>query len=339
MDPKKIQESYQLIDQATALLQTSLKTDYLSALSETLDNLLQHDVHVENGAPTAATVQQLKQLYQQIKLQNFNKSDLLSLFQLLLIRWEKVDRPNANLQATPGSVGLVLSLLINIFKSDQTQPLIMADPVVGTGNLLFNIVHQFAFEKRKLSLFGIDNNDDLLTLAAAFADYLHVEVTLSHQDSVTPWLLSEQPNVVVADLPVGYYPVDSRAEKFDLHAKSGHSFAHYLLIEQSMKSLAAGGLGLFIVPANLFEQKEATELTKWVTTKVHFQALLSLPQAIFQDSKAQKAILVLQNHGADAKQADKVMLGNVPDLNNITELRNFAGKLSNWADENHISRN
>lgn len=336
MDPKKIQSPYELVNQATEVLKEALKTDYLSALSETLDNLQQREVHVENGAPTPETVQKLNQLYQQIELTNLSKTELLALFQLLLIRWQKVDRPNANLQATPGSIGLVLSLLINLFKTDQSQPLVITDPVAGTGNLLFNIAQQFAFEKRELSLFGIDNNDDLLALAAVLADYLHQDVTLMHQDALTPWLLPTRPDVVVADLPVGYYPVDSRTEKFDLRAKSGHSFAHYLLIEQSMKTLAPGGLGLFIVPANLFEQSEATDLLHWVTTKVYLQGLLSLPHDVFQDNAAQKAILVLQNHGGQAKQAKNVMMANVPDLNNITELRNFAGQLKSWSQENHI---
>ncbi|WP_125606799.1 class I SAM-dependent methyltransferase [Lapidilactobacillus bayanensis] len=336
MDPKKIQSSYELVDQAVTLLQQALKSDYLSALSETLDNLRRHDIHVENGAPTPATVQELNQLYQQIDLLKLSKVDLLSLFQLLLVRVQKVDRLNTNLQATPSSIGLVLSLLINIFKADRTQPLVIADPVIGTGNLLFNIVHQFAFERRRLSLFGIDNNDDLLALAAVFAEYLHLDVTLMHQDALTPWLLPARTDVVVADLPVGYYPVDSRAEKFDLQAKSGHSFAHYLLIEQSMTTLAAGGLGLFIVPANLFEQSEATDLLHWATTKVYLQGLLSLPKDVFQDNSAQKAILVLQNHGGTAQQAKNVMIANVPDLNNITGLRDFAGKLQGWASENHI---
>lgn len=339
MDPKKIQSPYELIDQATALLRDALKTDYLSALSETLDNLQQHQVHVENGAPAPETVEKLNQLYQQIDLLKLSKSERLALFQLLLIRWQKVDRPNANLQATPGSIGLVLSLLINIFEADRQQPLVIADPVVGTGNLLFNIVHQFAFEKRELSLFGIDNNDDLLALAAAFAEYLHIDVTLMHQDALTPWLLPSRPDVVVADLPVGYYPVDSRAEKFELRAKSGHSFAHHLLLEQSMKTLAEGGLGLFVVPANIFEQHDGPELLKWLTTKVYLQGILSLPKDIFQEETAQKAILVLQNHGGQAEQVKNVMIANVPDLNNITELRDFAGKLQTWALENHISKN
>lgn len=334
MDPQKAQKLYQQVDQAVELLQKNLNSNYLDALTETLNNLHQHQVNVENGAPTPDVVAQLTKLYQTIDLTTLVAPDLFALIQLLLVRWQKVDRPQANLQATPSAIGLLFSLLVNTFERSVEKALTIVDPVVGSGNLLFAIAQQLAFEQRSLNLYGVDNNDDLLGLAAVLSQLLHQDVTYLHQDALTPWLLDQQPDVVVADLPVGYYPVDSRSEQFDLRAKSGHSFAHFLLLEQSMKLLKDGGLGLFIVPANLFQQNNGTDLTRWLTSKVYLQALLSLPSTVFQDELPDKAILVLQSHGGNAQQAKQVLIANTPDTKSIKTLQEFSAQLQTWAQAN-----
>lgn len=334
LEPQKIQQLYQQLDQSVGVLQTNLKSTYVDALTETLDNLIRQEVHVENGAPTADVVTQLTQAYAGMDLQALTNAERFNLIQLLLVRAQKADRLQANLQATPNAVGLLFSLLVNTFISTEQKELTIVDPVVGAGNLLFAIAQQLAFEQRQLNLYGIDNNEDLLSLASTFSELLGKAVTFLHQDALTPWLLNQQPDVVVADLPVGYYPVDSRAEKFELREKSGHSFAHDLLIEQSMKSLKSGGLGLFIVPANLFQQSNGADLTHWLTTKVYLQAVISLPAKVFEADVAEKAILVLQNHGGQARQAKEVLLTSAPDTQQISALREFSVQLQTWAQQN-----
>ncbi len=60
------------------------------------------------------------------------------------------------------------------------------------------------------------------------------------QDSLQP-LFIEPADAVICDLPVGYYPNDEGAEAFELKADEGHSFAHHLFIEQSVKHTKPGG--------------------------------------------------------------------------------------------------
>ncbi|MFC6315557.1 class I SAM-dependent methyltransferase [Lapidilactobacillus achengensis] len=330
----QIEKTYQQIDSAVALLRSALNSDYLTALTETLSNLLQHQVHVENGAPNAETVADLEAKYAQIEWVSLSAAQRLELSQLLLFRRQQQDHPQANFQATPNAIGLLISLLLVTFMKQDTPALSIVDPTVGSGSLLFTLRQQLRFRVPEVRLVGLDNDDDLLALAAVLSEFLPSDLALMHQDALMPWLLDRAPDVVVADLPVGYYPVDSRAQAYDLHAKSGHSFAHFLLIEQSIKMLAPGGWGIFVVPANLFNSAGALDLLGWLTKHAYLQASLSLANTTFQNQQAEKALIVLQKHGDDAQQAKEVLIAKVPDLNKVTAVQHFSQELQGWARDN-----
>ncbi|WP_145462588.1 Eco57I restriction-modification methylase domain-containing protein, partial [Staphylococcus hominis] len=71
-------------------------------------------------------------------------------------------------------------------------------------------------------------------------------------------------DVAVCSLPVGYYPNDERAKDYELKANEGHSFAHYLFIEQSLRYTKEGGFLFFIIPNDLFEGKESVQLKDFI---------------------------------------------------------------------------
>ena len=330
----KIKPVYEQLDQAVLILQKALKVDYFAALSETLTNILSQNVHVENDAPDRETVATLEKHYQKIPITQLTSAQRLELGQLLLFRRQQQDRPQANLQATPSAVGILVSLLLKVLVPSQQEQLQLVDPVVGTGSLILTVQQQLQQTFTNLELTGIDNNEDQLVFASVFARLLHVNLSLAHQDALTPWLLPHPVAMVVADLPVGYYPVDSRAQKFDLHAQSGHSYAHYLLLEQSINALAPGGWGVFVVPANLLTSRAASSLLAWLTKNAYLQISLTLPQTLFQDEAAAKALIVVQKHGANAHQAKQVLLAKAPDMSKLADSQQFSQQLQLWAQEN-----
>ena len=61
----KVEEKFQLLNEAIELLQENVECSALDALIETFENLLDNGrVHVEDGTPDEATVAKLKDLYQ-----------------------------------------------------------------------------------------------------------------------------------------------------------------------------------------------------------------------------------------------------------------------------------
>ncbi|MBA1394955.1 class I SAM-dependent methyltransferase, partial [Lactobacillus sp. XV13L] len=143
------------------------------------------------------------------------------------------------------------------------------------------------------------------------------KIDLYHQDAVADWIISDY-DLVLADLPVGYYPMDDNTLDFQTRAQKGHSYAHHLIIEQAMKNVRPGGIGIFIVPAQIFQTNQAKTLAHWLVSSVYLQAVLSLPQTLFASEAATKSLIVLQRHGQTSQQTPQVLMGEIPDLGNTS---------------------
>ena len=241
----------------------------------------------------------------------------------MILKGYKQEVIQPNHQMTPDTIGLLLANILTVIFRNHHQ-LSLLDMGVGTGNLLFTLLNHLP--DQDVTGMGVDNDDTLLTLASLSSQLQQVKVELFHQDGLDP-LLVPAVDAVVSDLPVGYYPIDEKAEKFATHNQEGHSFAHHLLIEQSLNTLKPGGVGVFIVPAGLFQTPAGLPLVKYIQQVGYLQALLNLPQDLFGNTQARKAILVVQKQGGNAQQASQVLLGDFPEIKNQDEFAKFVHEL------------
>lgn len=116
----KVEEKFQLLNEAIELLQENVKCSALDALIETFENLLDNGrVHVEDGAPDEATVAKLKDLYQKIDLASLSKEERRSVLQLCLLQAYKREKVQANHQMTPDTIGFLLAYLIEKLENIQ----------------------------------------------------------------------------------------------------------------------------------------------------------------------------------------------------------------------------
>ncbi|MFD1318542.1 class I SAM-dependent methyltransferase [Loigolactobacillus zhaoyuanensis] len=334
MGQTDVGELYKRLDTTTALLKEDLDVSYMDALIETSENILDGGrVKVEAGLPHQQIREQLNAQYAQIKLGQLTTDEIRQAVQLSILRGERTDLIQANHQMTPDSIGFLVAYLLEAL-ADLTNKPTLLDITVGTGNLLYTVLNRLQVATKSVgTVYGIDNDDTMLALAGVSARLQGLNVELFHQDAISD-LVVPQVTASVADLPIGYYPVDERAANFATRATSGHSYAHHLLIEQSMRYTVAGGFGFFVVPSMIFKSAEAKSLTKWMTSATYMQGLLNLPRELFQDEDAQKAILILQNKGDQAKQAQRVLLGEFPSLKDQVGFRRFTDELTQWKQQN-----
>lgn len=331
---EKIRDAYQNFDKTISLLQTELGTSYLDALIESGDNLLDNGhVMVENERPTLAVKKQLEEYYERILKAALSSEELRQVLQFALVKANQYDRIQANHQMTPDAIGFLVAYLIeHITDKSQTEKIL--DIAVGTGNLLTTIYNHLAQNGyEKLKLYGVDNDDTLLAIAGMSSQLQGINAQFYHQDAVTDLVIPKM-DMVVSDLPVGYYPQDKNVENFETKAQKGHSYAHHLLIEQALLQLKPGGYAFFLVPRGLFESEEAKGLLKVIQKQGHFQGLLNLPVELFSSQKSQKALLLLQRRGGGAKQAAPVLLGEIPSFKEARAFSTFIQQVDDWIVKN-----
>ncbi|WP_125765779.1 class I SAM-dependent methyltransferase [Levilactobacillus mulengensis] len=327
---------FKVLDESTTTLQAALSTSYLDAFVETGDNLLNGQVQVEDDRPDQKAVAQLTDLYQQADWQSFDSETVRRAVQLAMLKAIRVDEVQANHQLTPDTIAYIMGYLVTRLEKGKTH-LSLLDLTVGTGNLLTAVISQLkAVVAGKIDAYGIDNDDTMLAIAQTSSDLQRIPVELVHQDALER-LLVPASDLIVADLPIGYYPVDDNAVNFKTAAQKGHTYVHHLLLEQAMNQLTPGGIGVFLVPSQLFQSEQAQNLLKWLPNNAYLQGLLNLPSELFANANAQKAILILQKPGAGAKQVEQVMLGEFPSFKNQSAFQKFVAEIVQWEEQNLLT--
>ena len=332
MSEKDMQSYFDKLSEANSLLKKALKVSNMDSLAETLTNISDGKVYVENDVPDKDTVAKLETIYKELKDLNLTPMQLKQAITISIIKAQKEDKTEVNKLMTPDAIGLIASLIAyEVLNVQDKKTVNIVDPTVGTGNLLIEFIEQLNMtDKFKINAAALDNDDTLVALSKAFSEVMNLNVDAYHQDSVAEWDITDI-DMAIADLPVGYYPIDENAAKFSTKSDKGHSYAHHLLIEQTMKNLNDGGIGIFIVPSQIFQTDQAKKLSEWMVSSVYLQAVLDLPATLFASKEAQKAIVVLQKHGDNAKQVGNVLMGTIPDTNNPKLFEGFKDQLQDWA--------
>lgn len=310
-------------------LQDALNVSFGEALTETFDNLENGKIKVEMGAPDETTVAKLSQMYQALNYDKLPQRDKVLVFNYLTLKAINDDSRNSNQMPTPPALATIFALVMKQVLPNKELELV--DPALGTGSLLYSVVNQLVTEnhsKNNFNLVGIDNDEDMLNLADIAAHLNKLKIDLYCQDALTPWMV-EPADAVISDLPVGYYPLDNNAANFDLKNLKGHSFAHFLFVEQIVKNLKAGGYAFLLVPTGMLSGKDREQFMPWLTKKVYLDAIIDLPDDMFRNKFNQKSILVFQNHGAGSKARD-VLLTKLNSLKKEDSLVEFNLKLSEW---------
>lgn len=258
---------------------------------------------------------------------SITKEEIRRGIQLAILKGMK-QNVQAHHQMTPDSIGMLLGHIAGRLVKDKGD-FSLLDPAAGTGNLLYTVMNAIG-EDAVADAVEID--ELLVRLAAVTAELLKHRVNFYVQDALRP-LLVDPVDMVVSDLPVGYYPDDDNALNFELMPAEGHAYAHHLFIEQSMNHLRSGGYALFVVPANLFETAQASDLHPFLKNKTVIKAIIQLPSSLFKHALHEKSILILQKPDAEKRRTSDVLLAKVPNMTDAKAMSLFLQKIDSWAEE------
>lgn len=318
---------FNVFNETAMIIKDELSYSYLEALAETGENLFQEDI-LQNEISELAK-KRLKKKYAEINILSYSSEQIRKAYQLAILKGMK-DSVQPNHQMTPDTIGLVMSYLIKKF-TEQSLSFSLLDPAVGTGNLLTTILNQI--DNKDITAFGVDIDDLLIKLAYIGANLQKQPIQFFNQDSLET-LFIESVDTVVSDLPVGFYPNDVGASKYQLKAEKGHSYAHHLFIEQSVKFTKPSGYLFFLVPNGLFESDESPKLHTFLSEHAFIQGVLQLPQSMFKNQQAAKSILILQKKGEEVKAPKQVLLATLPSLSNQRQMGAMIEKIDKWIEEN-----
>ena len=317
MNFEKIEKAYGYLLENTQTIQNDLQTNFYDALVE------QNAIYLDGQ--TELTL--VKENNQRLKDLNLSKEEWRRSFQYLLMKAAQTEPLQANHQFTPDGIGFLLVFLVDqLASSDQVDVLEMGS---GTGNLAQTLMNNC---QRSLDYLGLEIDDLLIDLAASMAEVMKADVNFAQGDAIRPQVLKES-DVIISDLPVGYYPDDAIASRYQVASPQGHTYAHHLLIEQSLKYLKPGGIAIFLAPNDLLTSEQSPLLKQWMQNHAQVLAMVTLPENLFQSANLAKTIFVLR------KQEEAVIQPFVyplTDLQDQEDLMKFRESFQNWNKESEI---
>lgn len=256
-----------------------------------------------------------------------SKEEIRRGIQLAILKGMK-QQVQSHHQMTPDAIGMLIGhFAAKLVKEQETVTLL--DPAAGTGNLLFTVMNSTI---DSVVAFSVEIDELLVRLAAVSADLMEQPVHFFVQDALRP-LLIDPVDMVVCDLPVGFYPDDENAVSFEMMAAEGHAFSHHLFIEQSMNHLKEGGYGIFLVPATLFESEQADILHRYLKKNAVIRAIIQLPDSLFKNAVHEKSILILQRPSEQLVVTPDVLLTKVPSLSSKQAMSAFLQRFDEWVEE------
>ena len=317
MNFEKIEKAYGYLLENTQTIQNDLQTNFYDALVE------QNAIYLDGQ--TELTL--VKENNQRLKDLNLSKEEWRRSFQYLLMKAAQTEPLQANHQFTPDGIGFLLVFLVDqLASSDQVDVLEMGS---GTGNLAQTLMNNC---QRSLDYLGLEIDDLLIDLAASMAEVMKADVNFAQGDAIRPQVLKES-DVIISDLPVGYYPDDAIASRYQVASPQGHTYAHHLLIEQSLKYLKPGGVAIFLAPNDLLTSEQSPLLKKWMQDHAQVLAMVNLPENLFRSANLAKTIFVFR------KQEEAVVQPFVyplTDLQDQEDLMKFRESFQNWNKESEI---
>ena len=317
MNFEKIEKAYGYLLENTQTIQNDLQSNFYDALVE------QNAIYLDGQ--TELTL--VKGNNQRLKDLNLNKEEWRRSFQYLLMKAAQTEPLQANHQFTPDGIGFLLVFLVDqLASSDKVDVLEMGS---GTGNLAQTLMNNC---QRSLDYLGLEIDDLLIGLAASMAEVMKADVNFAQGDAVRPQVLKES-DVIISDLPVGYYPDDAIASRYQVASPQGHTYAHHLLIEQSLKYLKPGGVAIFLAPNDLLTSEQSPLLKQWMQDHAQVLAMVTLPENLFRSANLAKTIFVFR------KQEEAVVQPFVyplTDLQDQEDLMKFRESFQNWNKESEI---
>lgn len=317
MDFEKIEQAYTYLLENVQIIQNDLTTNFYDALIE------QNGIYLDGQT----NLEDVKKNNQALKRLALRKEEWLRTYQFLLMKAAQTEPLQANHQFTPDAIGHLM-----IFLMEQlwpTKDLSLLELGSGMGILGASFLTSM---NKKVDYLGIEIDDLLIDLAASMAEVMDLQMGFVQGDAVRPQVLKES-DFIVSDLPIGYYPDDQIASRYQVAAKDEHTYAHHLLMEQSLKYLKTGGYAIFLAPTDLLTSSQSDLLKSWLTDQAQLVAIVALPEDLFAQGAQSKTIFVVQKKVIEGFEPFVYPLASLRDPEILLE---FKENFQNWCQEHEI---
>ena len=253
---------------------------------------------------------------------NYDKETIRKVYQFLLLKaFKELNNPSYDI--TPEVITMYVSHLIECIYGEEK--ISIADFASGSGSFLINIA---ALVKGEKDFTSIDVDSNYVKLQQNIFNLLEVPAEIINQDVLKPLNIKKQ-DVIISDVPFGYYADEDNSLNYKLCSSEGYSINALLFIEQVSNYLAEDGVGMLVVPKQILELED--NFKKFLEEEINLNAVITLPEEMFKNSSQAKALILITKKG-QKKLPSQVFLAEVPSYQNKTGYASFIEEFNSWLE-------
>lgn len=255
---------------------------------------------------------------------NYDKETIRKVYQFLLLKALK-ELNNPSYDITPEVITMYISHLIECIYGDKKVS--VTDLASGSGSLLINIA---ALVKGEKDLTSVDVDSNYVRLQQNIFNLLETNVEIINQDALKPLNIKKQ-DIVISDVPFGYYADEDNSLNYKLCSKDGYSLNALLFIEQAANYLDENGVGILVIPKKVLELED--NFKKYLEEDINLNAVITLPDEMFKNASQQKAIILITKKG-QTRLPNQVFLAQIPSFQNKASYAKFIEEFNEWLENN-----
>ncbi|QQK81134.1 class I SAM-dependent methyltransferase [Salicibibacter cibi] len=326
----KIEQLFHALDEMAITISEEHTYTYLDALAEAGDILYQGVV----DQPFSESVQEkIKRLLTGAPKGELDREVVRKAFQLAILKGMK-ENVQPHHAMTPDGVAFFVSYLLKKLIGEE-QNIRLFDPAMGTANLLTAILNE---TDQAEGAIGAEVDDALVRIAFAMANLQRHSLQILQMDSVSQRGLPEV-DVIVSDLPVGYYTHDEVVSDFQTHPEEGRMPAEYAIFENSWSALKQSGFAVYLIPNTMFTREGAEALHHFVKKEAVTLGLLQLPESMFKNDQYAKSIWLLQKNGPGVQAPPQALFAELPSFTRAEALNDMIKRINEWFEQFFHSKN
>ena len=255
---------------------------------------------------------------------NYDKETIRKVYQFLLLKALK-ELNNPSYDITPEVITMYISHLIECIYGDKKVSI--TDLASGSGSLLINIA---ALVKGEKEITSVDVDSNYVRLQQNIFNLLETNVEIINQDALKPLNIKKQ-DVVISDVPFGYYADEDNSLNYKLCSTDGYSLNALLFIEQAASYLDENGVGILVIPKKVLELED--NFKKYLEEDINLNAVITLPDEMFKNVSQQKAIILITKKG-QTRLLNQVFLAQIPSFQNKASYAKFIEEFNEWLENN-----
>lgn len=253
-------------------------------------------------------------------IDNYSKEDIRKVYQFLLLKSLK-ELNNTNYDITPEIIAFYVANILEVIY--EGKDISVCDLASGSGNFILAISQ---FLSGEVNLTSVDVDTTYVKLQQDIYNILETNVEIIHQDALQPINIELQ-DIVVSDVPLGYYADEDNSLNYRLCSEEGYSNNALLFIEQSVNYIKNNGVAILVIPEKILEFDN--KFKKYIKEIININAVISLPENMFKNKDQKKCILIITKKDQN-RLPKQVFLGEISSYQSKSNYNKFINEFKNW---------